>query len=101
MDQANQLFALRASRTRPATKDAGRVVDYFPMSTVLTHGFRKEPEREVSSGSVTNDSSWPQVKFCAADWVVTSDDESSGSYDVVLAMSGMLPRSMVRAEVTF
>jgi 7SK snRNA methylphosphate capping enzyme len=92
--QANQLLALRASRTRPPTKDATHVVDYFPISTVLTHGYRKEPGREAS-----NDGNWPQVEFCTADFV-TSKDDFSHPYNVILALSGRLPYSMVRAELT-
>jgi 7SK snRNA methylphosphate capping enzyme len=92
--QANQLLALRASRTRPPTKDVGHVVDYFPISAVLTHGYRKEPGHEASSDDI-----WPQVVFCTADFV-TSRDDFSHLYDVILALSGRLPHSMVRAELT-
>jgi 7SK snRNA methylphosphate capping enzyme len=69
--QANKLLALRTSRVRPPTKDAARIVDYFPQSAVLEHGFIE------SSGDST--------RFFAADWAATT--ELSGPYDVILALS--------------
>ncbi|KAF1847590.1 S-adenosyl-L-methionine-dependent methyltransferase [Cucurbitaria berberidis CBS 394.84] len=87
--QAEKLLALRASRLRPPTNDSEHVVDYFPMSAVLTHGYRIEPESEASrsSSSASALSNWPRVKFFSADWVVATNQSISGPYDVILALS--------------
>ncbi|KAH7063906.1 S-adenosyl-L-methionine-dependent methyltransferase [Paraphoma chrysanthemicola] len=87
--QAKKLFALRASRARPPTKDAERVIDYFPISAVLSHGYRIEPETQSARGPTvaSAESIWPRVSFLAADWVVSSNREISGPYDVILALS--------------
>jgi 7SK snRNA methylphosphate capping enzyme len=69
--QADKLLALRASRVRPATKDCGQIVDYFPQSAVLEHGF-------VESSNAS-------IRFFSADWAITTD--FSGPYDVILALS--------------
>ncbi|KAF1942810.1 Bin3-domain-containing protein [Clathrospora elynae] len=86
--QAEKLFALRASRVQPPTSDSERVVDYFPISAVLTHGYRIEPEsrsaRKTSSASAP--STWPCVSFFSADWVTTNRDITE-PYDVILALS--------------
>ncbi|CAO2651447.1 Nn.00g040170.m01.CDS01 [Neocucurbitaria sp. VM-36] len=87
--QAEKLLALRASRVRPPTKASERTVDYFPISAVLTHGYRIEPESEAtrSSSSALAVSHWPHVKFFCADWVVSTNRDTSGAYDVILALS--------------
>jgi hypothetical protein len=69
--QANKLLALRSSRARPPTKGCASIVDYFPQSAVLEHGFVDSP------GDST--------RFFAADWAGTTD--FSGPYDVILALS--------------
>jgi len=81
--QAKKLTALRASRVRPPTKHADRVVDYFPMSAVLEKGFI-EPRESSRAGSMT---AWPRVSFCPADWVTTADQDVLGPYDTILALS--------------
>jgi 7SK snRNA methylphosphate capping enzyme len=83
--QAEKLFALRASRVRPPTSDSQRVVDWFPISAVLTHGYRIEPESKISSAPAP--SIQPRVSFVSADWVVTTDRDIAESYDVILALS--------------
>ncbi|KAH8704590.1 Bicoid-interacting protein 3-domain-containing protein [Phaeosphaeriaceae sp. PMI808] len=91
VSQANKLLALRASRTRTNPPIQGRwerTVDYFPISAVLTHGYRIEPECKSSRGSTASaNSSWPRVSFVSADWVTTSVSDLSGPYDVILALS--------------
>ncbi|KAH3907915.1 hypothetical protein HBI56_151830 [Parastagonospora nodorum] len=84
--QANKLLALRASRTRPPTKDSERIVDWFPMSAVLDHGYI-EPQNDALRGSTfaSPHSSWPCVRFHSADWAI--DQDCSGPYDVILALS--------------
>lgn len=86
--QAEKLLALRASRARPPTKNSERVVDYFPLSAVLTHGYRIEPASEASRRhSASALSPWPLVSFFSADWVMTTNRETSGPYDIILALS--------------
>jgi 7SK snRNA methylphosphate capping enzyme len=69
--QASKLLALRSSRARPPTKECARIVDYFPQSAVLEHGFIDSP------GDST--------RFFASDWAATTD--FSGPFDVILALS--------------
>ncbi|KAI8941925.1 hypothetical protein NX059_000039 [Plenodomus lindquistii] len=87
--QAQKLLALRACRARPPTQDAQRAVDYYPISAVLTHGYRIEPASEASSKPTLTSTlaNWPSVKFHSADWVTSSGQEVSGPYDVILALS--------------
>ena len=82
--KAEDLYSLKASRVRPPSEpfqrpSDGRLVDYYPMSTVLRHG------RIPASASAA--SHWPSVKFVAADWVVSTDPALAGPYDVILALS--------------
>jgi hypothetical protein len=81
--QAGKLVALRSSRARPPTKNADRIVDYFPISAVLERGFI-EP-REVSHLGSMN--AWPRVSFHTADWVTIADPGMLGPYDTILALS--------------
>ncbi|KAF2821488.1 Bin3-domain-containing protein [Ophiobolus disseminans] len=81
--QAKKLLALRASRVRPSTKDTKPTVEYFPISAVLENGF-VETREGSTSGSMT---AWPRVSFTPADWVVVADQDTSGPYDVILALS--------------
>ncbi|XPS80277.1 hypothetical protein M3J09_012235 [Ascochyta lentis] len=87
--QAEKLLALRSSRARPPTGKSQRTVDYYPVSAILTHGYRIEPKnkglRTLSSVSTTSD--WPFVQFVSADWVASADRAISGPYDVILALS--------------
>jgi hypothetical protein len=69
--QASKLLALRSSRARPPTKECARIVDYFPQSAVLEHGFIDSPA--------------DSTRFFAADWAATAD--FSGPFDVILALS--------------
>ena len=93
--QAEKLFALRASRAKPPTAAQpssaaahGVVVDYFPMSAVLTHGYRIEPDRRVSRNASTASARWPRVNFFSADWAVpTARDDVADDYHVILALS--------------
>ncbi|KAF2993448.1 hypothetical protein E8E13_001848 [Curvularia kusanoi] len=87
--QAEKLLALRSSRVRPPTGDSGHVVDYYPLSAVLTHGYRVEPKNSVSrtSSSATTASDWPHVQFVSADWVASADRAISDPCDVILALS--------------
>lgn len=87
--QAEKLLALRSSRVRPPTGTSGRVVDYFPVSAVLDHGYRVEPKSNVSRASspASTASDWPHVHFDSADWVASADRAISSPYDVVLALS--------------
>jgi 7SK snRNA methylphosphate capping enzyme len=84
--QANKLLAIRASRTRPPTKASDRTVDWFPMSAVLKYGYI-EPDGEPPRGpnTASADSPWPRVSFSSADWA--TDQNFSGPYDVILALS--------------
>jgi len=86
--QAEKLLALRASRVRPPTKASQRCVDYFPISAVLSHGYRIEPQSEASRpASASALSHWPPVTFFSADWLVTTNRETLGPYDIILALS--------------
>lgn len=89
--QARKLTALRASRVRPPTKDADRIVDYFPMSAVLEKGFI-EPRESSRPGSMT---AWPRVSFYAADWISTADQDVLGPFDTILALSVSIIQSFV------
>ena len=87
--QAGNLLALRSSRVRPPTEHSSHIVDYYPVSAVLTHGYRVEPKHKAptisSPASTTSD--WPCVQFVSADWVASADRAISGPYDVILALS--------------
>lgn len=86
--QAEKLLALRSSRARPPTGDSQHIVDYYPVSAVLAHGYRVEPKRKASdTPTVATTSGWPRVQFVSADWVASADRAISGPYDVVLALS--------------
>ncbi|KAF2845516.1 S-adenosyl-L-methionine-dependent methyltransferase [Plenodomus tracheiphilus IPT5] len=89
--QAEKLLALRACRVRPPTlpQQAARVVDYFPISAVLTHGYRIEPASEASRSAAptSTTANWPCVDFQSADWVTSTSPDVSGPYDVILALS--------------
>jgi 7SK snRNA methylphosphate capping enzyme len=65
------------------------VVDFFPISAVLTHGYRIEPESKTSrsASSASTLSTWPRVSFVSADWGVTTNQDITESYDVILALS--------------
>jgi 7SK snRNA methylphosphate capping enzyme len=77
--QAEKLYALRASRRRPPTASSPPVVDYFPMSALLTHGYRVEPQAKPAHR--------PRVCFFAADWALPTGQPVQPSYDVILALS--------------
>lgn len=87
--QAEKLLALRSSRARPPTGVSQHIVDYYPVSAVLTHGYRVEPKSKVSriSSPASTASDWPCVRFASADWVASADRAISGPYDVILALS--------------
>ncbi|KAH7117840.1 Bicoid-interacting protein 3-domain-containing protein [Dendryphion nanum] len=81
--QAESLLALRSSRVLPASEPSHAVVDYFPMSAVLTHGYRFEPQ-DNASRHLTD---WPAVRFISEDWATSENPTTSGPYDVILALS--------------
>ncbi|KAH9868067.1 hypothetical protein IAQ61_007374 [Plenodomus lingam] len=87
--QAEKLLALRACRVRPPAQHAGRVVDYFPISAVLTYGYRIEPLSEASRKAAppSTIANWPCVNFHSADWVTCTRQEVAGPFDVILALS--------------
>jgi 7SK snRNA methylphosphate capping enzyme len=87
--QAENLLALRSSRVRPPTGHSSHIVDYYPVSAVLTHGYRVEPKNKASSISspASTTSDWPCVQFVSADWVASADRAISGPYDAILALS--------------
>jgi 7SK snRNA methylphosphate capping enzyme len=87
--QAEKLLALRSSRARPPTSGSPHIVDYYPVSAVLTHGYRIEPKSKVSRipSIAPTTSDWPCVQFVSADWVASADRAISGPYDVILALS--------------
>lgn len=87
--QADKLLALRSSRARPLAGTSQHIVDYYPISAILTHGYRVEPKSKVSRNSspVSTASDWPCVQFVSADWVASVDRAISGPYDVILALS--------------
>ncbi|KAJ4986721.1 hypothetical protein SVAN01_07780 [Stagonosporopsis vannaccii] len=87
--QAEKLLALRSSRARPPTARSEHVVDYYPISAILTHGYRIEPKSKVSRNSspASAASTWPSVRFVTADWVASVDRAISDPYDVILALS--------------
>lgn len=82
-------MALRASRVRPATSDSDRLVDYFPISAVLAHGYRFEPKdrRSRHPTAAPAFAKWPRVTFVSADWLGSTNPATSGPYDVILALS--------------
>ncbi|KAJ8106443.1 hypothetical protein OPT61_g9533 [Boeremia exigua] len=87
--QAEKLLALRASRARPPTGTSQHIVDYYPMSAVLTHGYRVEPKTKAprTSSPASTASDWPRIQFVSADWVASADRAISGPFDVILALS--------------
>jgi 7SK snRNA methylphosphate capping enzyme len=85
--QAEKLLALRTCRARPPTTCEAPVVDYFPMSAVLTHGYRIEPQNKAAHSPPATSAAWPRVTFYAADWAVPSDQDAPESYHVILALS--------------
>ena len=87
VSQADNLLALRSSRLRPPTNVSGHIVDYYPMSAVLTHGWRTEPDSKLSRSPASTPSKWPQVTFTSEDWVLSANPATSGPYDVILALS--------------
>ena len=64
-------------------------MDYYPVSAVLTHGYRVEPKSKAprNSSPASTPSGWPCVQFVSADWVASADRAISGPYDVILALS--------------
>ncbi|KAF2277702.1 Bin3 family protein [Westerdykella ornata] len=90
VQQAENSFALRASRVRPATSDSERIVDYFPISVVLEHGYRFEPRTNIASqqdSELATFPEWPRVSFFSGDWVTSANRATEGPYDVILALS--------------
>ncbi|KAF2657252.1 S-adenosyl-L-methionine-dependent methyltransferase [Lophiostoma macrostomum CBS 122681] len=87
--QAESLLALRSSRVRPAAHDSQHVVDYFPISAVLKHGYRFEPQGKVSHSPEPSSipRQWPCVSFVSEDWVVSTNPATTESYHVILALS--------------
>lgn len=87
--QAEKLLALRSSRARPPAVGTEHIVDYYPISAILTHGYRIEPKSNVSRNSspASAASTWPSVHFVSEDWVASADRAISGPYDVILALS--------------
>jgi 7SK snRNA methylphosphate capping enzyme len=87
--QAEKLLALRSSRARHPTGGSQHTVDYYPVSAVLTHGYRVEPKSKVSriSSPASTTSDWPCVQFVSADWVASADRAIYHRYDVILALS--------------
>lgn len=87
--QAETLQALRSSRARPPTADSERIVDYYPISAILAHGYRVEPKGKVSRNSspASAASNWPSMQFVSADWVASADRAISGPFDVIMALS--------------
>ncbi|KAL6705460.1 hypothetical protein ACN47E_006725 [Coniothyrium glycines] len=88
--QAQKLLALRASRVRPATTHSLRQCEYYPISAVLSHGYRIEPEQQISpttAASVPTLPRWPPVRFHTADWVTSDNQHLTGPYHVILALS--------------
>jgi 7SK snRNA methylphosphate capping enzyme len=90
--KAEETFVLRASRVRPATADSDRVVDYYPISAILKHGFRPRDSVEKASLAAcpppaTLAPESPRVNFVSADWVGSQNPATSGPYDVILALS--------------
>jgi len=91
VSQAEKLLALRSSRVRHDAADhSSRLVDYFPISAVLKHGYRFEPEHTANHAPQPTElaaSKWPRVSFVSGDWVVSANPATSGPYDVILALS--------------
>jgi 7SK snRNA methylphosphate capping enzyme len=91
VSQAENLLAIRSSRVRPPARDGSddRIVDYFPMSAVLKHGYRFEPQTKASRRPVSPPAlhKWPRVSFISEDWVVSANPATAGPYDVILALS--------------
>ncbi|KAF2875236.1 Bicoid-interacting protein 3-domain-containing protein [Massariosphaeria phaeospora] len=90
VNQAENLLALRSSRVRPPIAESSKpIVDYFPVSAVLTHGYRVEPASKTSRSSPAAPALplLPRVNFIAADFVLSADPAISGPYDVILALS--------------
>jgi 7SK snRNA methylphosphate capping enzyme len=85
--QAEKLLALRASRASPPTACSAPVVDYFPMSAVLTHGYRVEPHNKAAHCPSAASAAWPHVTFFSANCALPSDHDAPESYHVILALS--------------
>ncbi|OCK82974.1 Bin3-domain-containing protein [Lepidopterella palustris CBS 459.81] len=90
--QARRHLSFRSSRVRPATNDARRVIDYFPISAILDYGHRSQ--ESVGGGAIEQNSTsavdpfcWPHVDFVSEDWVVSKNSATSGPFDVILALS--------------
>ncbi|KAF2008594.1 S-adenosyl-L-methionine-dependent methyltransferase [Aaosphaeria arxii CBS 175.79] len=111
VDQASNLLALRSSRVRPANAPAtahtnanvnandnasgdcsDSVVNYFPMSAILNHGYRFEPQgkgtrHSTASAPTSGPETNHRVRFVSEDWVVSSNPATDGPYHVILALS--------------
>lgn len=89
--QAEKLYALRASRRWPPTARSASVVDYFPISAVLAHGYRVEPQSKAAPNAspalALHDDDCPRVHFFAADWALPTARLDPEAYDVILALS--------------
>jgi 7SK snRNA methylphosphate capping enzyme len=87
--QAENLLALRSSRVRPPTQNSEHVVDYFPISAALMHGYRFEPRSKAmhSPEPTSNPPQWPCVSFVPEDWVVSTNPATTEPYHVILALS--------------
>ncbi|ORY05175.1 Bicoid-interacting protein 3-domain-containing protein [Clohesyomyces aquaticus] len=79
VSHAEDLAMLRFSRIRPAANGSEEIVDYYPISAPLTHGYRTGPSPALSKP--------PRVRFIPADWVVSENPDMTGPYDVILALS--------------
>lgn len=91
--QAEKLYALRASRRRPPTARSASVVDYFPLSAVLAHGYRVEPQSKAAPKASPalalhdDDDDCPRADFFAADWALPTARLDLEAYDLILALS--------------
>lgn len=67
-----------------------RAVDYFPMSAILKHGYRFEPQSKATGGHSASTpalAKWPRVRFVSEDWAISANPATSGPYHVILALS--------------
>ncbi|KAF2270061.1 hypothetical protein CC78DRAFT_190208 [Lojkania enalia] len=90
VSRAGNLFRLRASRVRPAADLTKPIVDYFPASVVLGHGYRLESDDDRDHRCPALAPALcqsPRVNFISADWAVSENAAMSGPYDVILALS--------------
>jgi 7SK snRNA methylphosphate capping enzyme len=86
IQEARKSFNLRASRVRAATADSARSLDYYPISSLLTHG-SLQTDAAATTELAPRQPRPPRVNFISADWVSGQNRATEGPFDVILALS--------------